>query len=406
MEPLLLKNQEVLITIKRIGINGEGIGYYKKQAVFVDGVLPPEEVVVKITEANPSYSKGEAVRIKVKADKRVKPFCKHYKECGGCQIQHIDYPEQLAFKEEMIVQAIDRYSGLDVKKIKFNKIIGMQHPRHYRNKAQMPVRNTSNGLTTGLYKKESNDLVDILDCPIQNTKINEVNREVLQILDKHEVFAFDSQTMRGLLRHIVTRVSNQTDEIQVTLVITIFNKALVNAAKEIINIPGVESVAISKNRDVKNISIFGEEVEILQGKDYITEGIGDIKYDLKPAAFYQLNPEQAIKLYSEVKSHLDFEKDRVIVDAYTGSGAISIYLAKNVDKVIGIDINKESIYSARHNKKINNLENVEFEIGEVKDVLSNLYKQGLNPDVIIIDPPRSGIDDDTINVLTKKVVNK
>ena len=181
MEPLLLKNQEVLITIKRIGINGEGIGYYKKQAVFVDGVLPPEEVVVKITEANPSYSKGEAVRITVKADKRVKPFCKHYKECGGCQIQHIDYPEQLAFKEEMIVQAIDRYSGLDVKKIKFNKIIGMQHPRHYRNKAQMPVRNTSNGLTTGLYKKESNDLVDILDCPIQNTKINEVNREVLQI---------------------------------------------------------------------------------------------------------------------------------------------------------------------------------------------------------------------------------
>lgn len=406
MEPLLVKDQEVLITIKRIGINGEGIGYYKRQAVFVDGVLPPEEVVVKITEVQEKYSKGEAVRVKIKAAKRVKPFCRHYPECGGCQLQHISYDEQLEFKTEMIRQTIDRYTDLDVNKLKFNKIIGMNNPRYYRYKAQMPVRNTPTGLTTGLYKKETNDLVDVIDCPVQNERINSVNREVLEILDTHEVNAFDSTTMRGLLRYLVTRVSHATDQLQVTLVITIFNKALVNAAKDIIKIPGVESVGISKNRDIKNVGIFGDEVEILEGSPSILEGIGEIKYDLKPKAFYQLNPEQTIKLYKEVKSHLDFEKDRVIVDAYTGSGAISVYLAPYVDKVFGIDINKESIYSARHNKKINKLTNVEFEIGEVKTVLPELYRRKINPDVIIIDPPRSGIDFDTLNILNRKVVNK
>lgn len=406
MEALLKKNQEVLLTIKRIGINGEGIGYYKRQAVFIDGVLPPEEVVVKITEVNKTYCKGEVVRFNIKAKKRVKPFCRHYNECGGCQIQHIDYEEQLSFKSEMLNQAFDRYSGLDVNKITFNEIIGMNNPKYYRFKAQMPVRNSKNGMVTGLYKKETNDLVDVLDCPVQSERINEVNRKILSILDDHEVFAFDSTTMRGLVRYIVTRVSHATDQIQVTLVITIFNRALVNAAKEIIRITGVESVGISKNRDVKNVGIFGEEVEILEGKPSITEGIGQIKFDLKPKAFYQLNPEQAIKLYKEVKSHLDFEKDKVIVDAYTGSGAISIYLAQSAKRIYGIDINKESIYSARHNKKINKLDNVDFEIGEVKDVLPMLYNRGVDPDVIIIDPPRSGIDKDTLDVLTRKVVDK
>ena len=174
MEPLLMIDQEVLITIKRLGINGEGIGYYKKQAVFIDGVFPPEQVVVKITEVYKGYSKGETVRIKVKAAKRVKPFCKHFGECGGCQIQHIDYEEQLALKEEMIIQTFDRYTNLDVNTIKFNKIIGMKNNKHYRAKAQMPVKNTEYGITTGLYKKESNDLVPIADCPIHQNPLDVV----------------------------------------------------------------------------------------------------------------------------------------------------------------------------------------------------------------------------------------
>ncbi|MCK5761831.1 MAG: 23S rRNA (uracil(1939)-C(5))-methyltransferase RlmD, partial [Candidatus Izimaplasma sp.] len=406
MEPLLEVNQEVLITIKRLGINGEGIGFYKRQAVFVDGVFPPEQVVVRITEVQKSYTKAEVVRIKVKAAKRVKPFCKHYDTCGGCQIQHIDYQEQLFLKEEMLIQAFDRYTNLDINTIKFNSMIGMNNTKHYRSKAQMPVENTKYGLTTGLYEKESNKLVPIVDCPIQDDNINRVNQRILEICDKFEIYAFDPLTMRGLVRYVVVRTSNFNDELQVTLVITIFNKALKEAAKEIIQIPGVVSVGISKNRDVKNIEIFGNEVEILEGKDSITEGIGDIRYHLKAKSFYQLNPQQAIKLYAEVKKHLDFSVDKVIVDAYSGSGAISMYLAPYAKKIVGIDISKESTYSARHNMKLNKFNNLTFELGEVKDVLSDYYNTGFNPDVIIFDPPRSGLDPKTIDLLVRKPVKK
>jgi len=406
MEPILKKNQEILLTIKRLGINGEGIGYYKKQAVFVPGVLPPEEAIVKITEVNNNFSRGEVVRIRIKAKKRVKPFCKHYGECGGCQIQHIDYEEQLALKEEMLSQTIERYSGLDISKIKFNDMVGMNNPRYYRHKSQMPVQNTKYGLTAGLYKLNSNDLVPITECPIHAENINLVNQKILDICDKHEIFAFDPKTMRGLLRNIVVRESHFNGEMQVTLVITIYNKVLHNAAAEILKIPGIVSVGISKNKDASSVEVFGTDVEILAGKNAITEGIGDIKYDLKPKAFYQLNPSQAIKLYKEVKSYINFEEDKEIIDAYCGAGAISMYLAPHAEKVIGIDVSKESIYSALHNKKLNKLENVGFANGEVKDVLPKLYDKGYNPDVIIIDPPRSGIDPKTLDILTRKVVKK
>lgn len=406
MDVKVVKDQEMLITIRRLGINGEGIGFYKKLAIFVDGVFPPEQVVVRITEVNRGHAKGEAIRVKVKAEKRVKPFCAHFKECGGCQIQHIDYAEQLSLKEEMLMQTLDRYAGLDLSKTKFNRMIGMNKPTHYRYKSQMPVRNTKTGITTGLYKKESNDLVDIIECPVHSDSINRVNQRILEICDTHEIFAFDPTTMRGLLRYIVVRESNFNEDIQVTLVITIYNKALKEAAKDIIKIPGVKSVGISKNKDIQNHEIFGEEVEILEGENTIVEGIGDIRYALKPKAFYQLNPNQAIKLYSEVKSHLDFSTDRVIVDAYTGSGSISFYLAQYVDRVLGIDIAKESIYSAKHNLKLNKVDNIIFEEGAVNDVLREYYKNGFNPDVIIFDPPRSGLDNQTMDLLLTKKVKK
>lgn len=406
MEEILKKGQEVLITIKRVGINGEGIGYYKRLAVFVDGVLPPEEVVVKITDVKVGYCKGESVRVKVKSKNRVKAFCPHYATCGGCQIQHIAYPEQLNQKTEMLKQTLERYTSLDLNNVKMNPIIGMEDPTHYRNKAQMPVRNTSSGIMTGLYQKESNELVDILDCPVQNDAINKVNQGILDICDKYEINAFDSKTMRGLLRYIVTRVSSLNGDIQVTLVITIYNRALKDAAREIINLPGVKSVGISKNKDVKNIEIFGEEVEILEGSPTINEGIGDILYSLKPKAFYQLNPTQAVKLYEEVKRHLDFTVDKVIVDAYAGSGAISMYLAPFAEQIVGIDIAKESVYSGLHNIKINHFKNVEFELGSVKEVLIKKYKEGFKPDVIVFDPPRSGMDEETIDLLLKRPVKK
>ncbi|MFK5883152.1 MAG: 23S rRNA (uracil(1939)-C(5))-methyltransferase RlmD, partial [Candidatus Izemoplasma sp.] len=330
----------------------------------------------------------------------------YYGECGGCQIQHIIYKEQLRLKVEMLKQSILRYTSYDLKDIKFHDMIGMEKPMNYRNKSQMPVRNTEEGMISGLYKKGSNELVSIDNCPIQNEAINRVNKAVVKIMDKYEIFAFDPSTMRGMLRYIVTRVSEYSGEIQVTLVVTIYNRALQPAAKEILELSDVVSVAISKNRDAKNVEIFGEEVEVLEGKNTITEGIGNIRYDITPKAFYQLNPKQAEKLYQEVEKHLDFKTDKVIIDAYSGSGAVSMFLANKVEKVLGIDMSKESIYSALHNAKVNKFTNTQFEIGQVNEVLSKYMDKKFNPDVIIFDPPRSGIDYNTIDMLLSKTVKK
>lgn len=406
MDQLLEKNQKILLTIKRLGINGEGIGYYKKKAVFVPGVIPPEEVIVKITDVKEKFALGEVVKINIKAQKRVKPFCKNFGVCGGCQTMHIDYDEQLSLKQDMLAQTIERYAGIPQEKLSINDMVGMNNPKYYRHKAQLPVQNTATGLTTGLYKINSNDLVPVIDCPVHSEQINFVNRKVLEICDENEVFAFDPKTMRGLLRYVVIRESHNTGELQVTLVITIFNKVLHKVATQIAKIPNVVSVGISKNRDASNVEIFGEEVEILAGKNFITEGIGSTRYDLKPKAFYQLNPAQAMKLYNYVKNQIDFTKEQDIVDAYCGAGAISMLLAPHAHRVVGIDLSKESLYSALHNKKINKLENVNFFQGEVKDLLPKLYNKGFNPSTVIIDPPRSGIDSKTLDILNRKVVDK
>jgi 23S rRNA (uracil-5-)-methyltransferase RumA len=406
MEPLLQKNKTILLTIKRLGINGEGIGYYKRQAVFVKGLIPPEEAIVRITDVKPTYSIGEIVSIRIKAAKRAKPFCPHYQSCGGCQTQHIQYDEQLLLKEEMLKQTIERYAGITEKETTFLDIQGMDIPRHYRYKSQMPVANTKSGLTTGFYKPNTQELVPVSTCPIHSNKINTINQKVVEICEKHDIRAFDPSSMRGLLRYIVTRESYLTGEIQVTLVITIFNKALYDVAKEIMEIPGVIGVGISKNHDKKNNEIFGKEVEILEGSDYVKEGIGDIVYELKPKAFYQLNPKQAIVLYEYIKSLLDFNTDKVIIDAYSGAGAIALYLAPYATKVIGIDYSKESIYSALHNKKKNQFKNVDFIEGKTHLILPKIRKNGTNPDVLIIDPPRSGLDKDTVDHLIKNPIKK
>jgi 23S rRNA (uracil1939-C5)-methyltransferase len=406
METNLQKNQEVLITIKKIGINGEGIGYYKRQAVFVDGVFPPEEVVVKITSLHQGYAVGDVIRIKKKAFYRARAFCKHYDTCGGCQLQHIQYEEQLRLKEDLLKQAFERYTNIDLAKVKFLSYGPMIKSRHYRHKAQMPVRNTSEGLVTGLYKKGSNDLVDVLECPVQDQRINEVNQAVLELCDKYEIFAFDPKEMRGMLRYIVTRVSSLNGEIQVTLIVTIYNHALQKLAKDILEIPDVVSVAISKNHDAKNHEIFGETIELLAGKETITEGIGNTRYALNPKAFFQLNPEEAEKMYNYVKSLFDPKIDKKLVDIYTGSGSMALYFANAFETVYGIDMSEASIRSANNNKKINQSKNVEFVQGDAFTALKKIYSEGINFDVAVFDPPRTGLNDQLIDLLLRKPIKK
>lgn len=405
METKLKLNQEILLTIKRLGINGEGIGFYKRQAVFVDGVFPPEVCIVKITELNRGHAVGELVHIRKKAFYRTKPFCKHFGVCGGCQIQHIAYDEQLRLKEEMLKQSFERYTNLDLDQIKFRSYNPFVTPRNYRFKSQMPVRNTKTGLVTGLYKKGTNDLVEVLDCPVQDQDINRVNQRILELCDEFEIYAFDPKDMQGLLRYIVTRKSEATGEIQVTLVVTIYNHALKDLAKKAMTIPNVVSVGISKNHDAKNHEIFGDSYEILEGKPFITEKMGHLRYELNPKAFYQLNPKEAQMMYGYI-SEL-FEKDEEsLLDLYTGSGAMALFYAKQFKNVVGIDQNKASIVSANQNKKANDIKHARFIEGDAYTELQKLFDQKEHFDVAVFDPPRSGLDNKLMDLLLRHPLKK
>ncbi|MGM0435763.1 MAG: 23S rRNA (uracil(1939)-C(5))-methyltransferase RlmD [Bacillota bacterium] len=406
MESPLELNQEVLITIKKIGINGEGIGYYKRQAVFVEGTIPPEEVVIRISDIKDRHAIGELIRVKKKSFYRTRPFCKHYDVCGGCQLQHVKYEEQQRLKEDLLRQSFERYTKLDMGSVDFLPFNPIARPQRYRQKAQMPVRNTEDGLKTGLYRRNSHKLVDVLDCPVQDQRINRVNQEVLKICDKHKLYAFDPAKMRGLLRYLVTRRSEATGEMQVTLVITIFNKALKSAAKEIMALENVVSVAISKNHDAKNPHIFGDTYEILEGKESIPEKMGDITYWLNPKAFFQLNPTEAQSMYEYVRTLFDFSKEKSMVDLYTGSGGMALYFADKFKHVSGIDSSSDSILSATRNRDYNKLSNVDFYEGDAHDVLQKLNKEGKKFDVAVFDPSRTGLSSSMIRHLLKHPMKK
>ncbi len=405
METQLKLNQEILLTIKRMGINGEGIGFYKRQAVFVDGAFPPEVVIVRITELNRGHAIGELMHIRTKAFYRRKPFCKHFGVCGGCQIQHIAYDEQLRLKEEMLKQSFERYTSIDLEQVKFRPFNPFVNPRSYRFKSQMPVQNTKSGLVTGLYKKGTNDLVEVLDCPVQDDDINRVNQRILELCDEFEIYAFEPKDMQGLLRHIVTRKSEATGEIQVTLVVTIYNHALKDLAKKAMDIPSVVSVGISKNHDVKNHEVFGESYEILEGKPFITEKMGHLRYELNPKAFYQLNPKEAQIMYGYISELFD-PSEESLLDLYTGSGVMALFYAQQFKKVVGIDSNRSSIVSAKQNKKINEIKHVDFIEGDAYTELQKLFDQNETFDVAVFDPPRSGLDQKLMDLLLRHPMKK
>jgi len=397
METQLSLGQEVLITIKTIGIDGEGIGFYKRQAVFVDGVIPPEEVVVRIVDLKKGYAVGEALHIKKKAYYRRKPFCRHYGVCGGCQLQHVAYDEQLRLKKELLEQTFRRYIGKDFD-IDIEQFEPARFIRHYRYKAQMPVKNIKEGVVTGLYKKDSQTLIPILDCPVHHPKINETNRGVIDILRRHDIRAFDSVRMRGMLRYLVTRVGRSKGEIQVTLVVTIFNKALKKAAQDILALPDVVSVAISKNHDVKNREVFGKTYEVLAGKETIEEHIGDMLFALNPKAFFQLNPHEAERMYAYIQKKLP--RVGSMLDLYTGSGAMALYFSRGVEKMHGVDNDEASIKSAMENQRINGVGHVSFSQSKTADYLKSL--KPADYDCVIFDPPRKGLDKQTIDQLLNK----
>lgn len=394
-------NEIILITIKRLGINGEGIGFYKKQTIFVNDALPGEIVEVKIIEAKDKYAIGEITKFKKKSNKRVEPKCPYYDKCGGCQLQHLSYEAQLEEKQNIVIESFSRYYDGNINKIIFKDTIGSKNQYRYRNKSSLPCRHDGEKVVVGMYANNTNHLVYINDCLIENEVIKKTREYILNFLSSNNIDVYNPITKTGTLRYLVIRCFSEND-VQVTFVLYKEDKKLIRVLEKL----KLNSIYYSINSDPKSIEIFGEKLIKIKGLDAIEGKLGCLNFKISPKAFFQLNTEQTIVLYDEIKKACSLTGKEKVLDCYCGIGSIGMYLAKNAEEVRGIDVNEEGIKDAKQFANINNIDNIKFYNGNILPHLDQFEKEGFIPDIVVVDPPRKGLDLKLINYFQKKKIKR
>ncbi|HCJ08643.1 MAG TPA: 23S rRNA (uracil(1939)-C(5))-methyltransferase RlmD [Lachnospiraceae bacterium] len=455
----LEKNQEYEITIEDIGNEGEGIGHIDGMAVFVKDAVPGDVARIKIIKAKKNYAYGRLMEILTPSADRVEPICPHARQCGGCSIMQLRYEKQLEWKQSKVLNCLKRIGGIADVESNMEPIIGMgsvclsksgdnlcteadgqennnmlgdekirgvkeSFPAiRYRNKAQFPVRKDKDGHTViGFYAGRTHHVIDTDICYLQAPVNDEIIRRFRSFMDEYRVEPYEEEHHSGLVRHILTRVGKKTGEIMVCVIINgteligqIPSKnggKYANVEQELVDclkdIPGMTSISLNVNQDKTN-RILGTRCRTIWGKDTITDYIGNVKYQINPLSFYQVNPEQTEKLYRKALEYADLHGDETVWDLYCGIGTISLFLAQKAKKVMGVEIIPEAIDDARKNAKMNGFDNVEFFVGKAEEVLPEQYKKhGVYADVIVVDPPRKGCDevalDTMITMAPKKIV--
>jgi 23S rRNA (uracil-5-)-methyltransferase RumA len=394
--------QEVTLTIRRLGINGEGVGYFKKQVVFVDGALPGEVVIAKVERVDPKYATAKIKKIRTKSPDRVQPPCSLYDKCGGCQLQHLSYEGQLREKKDQVIQSFERYTSYTAATLPIRETIGMEDPWSYRNKGQLQVGKAGDEVIAGLYEQGTHNLIDLTECAVQHPKTNEVIHTTKEIIKELEIPIYNERKRTGVIRTIVTRIGFETGQLQLVLVT---NTPTIPKLRELLleirhRLPEVKSIVHNLN-SAKTSTIFGEETNLLWGEERIEESLGDLSFSLSPRAFFQLNPKQTVKLYNKVKEYAGLSGQEIVVDAYCGVGTIGLWLAKDAKEIRGMDIIPEAIIDARENAQRSRVTNAIFEIGKAEVWLPKWVNEGYAPDVVIVDPPRTGCDPKLLETIIK-----
>lgn len=395
------KNKEYIVEIIDNGFQGEGIAKIDNFTIFIPNAIKGEKIKILIVKVLSSHAFGKIIEILEKTENRTEVDCKTYKRCGGCNLRHIKYEETLKMKQNAVQSLINKTLKNEVKAL---NVIGMEKPYHYRNKVQYPLGVDKEGKKQiGIFANRTHEIIPMEKCFIQDERSEKIAKFIYEFIVRNNISVYDEKTKKGLFRHIVIKVGKKTNEIMCILVINEKNfkeeKQLVNELKE--KFPQIKTIV--KNINMKNTNVvLGTENINLYGNGYITDILGEFTFNISPLSFYQINPVQAEKLYNIGVKQAKISKEDIVFDLYCGIGTISLFMAKYAKKVYGVEIVEQAIEDAKENAKINNVNNVEFIAGDAEIVLDDLINnKNIIPDVVMVDPPRKGLDNKSIENIIK-----
>ena len=409
------KDDCVTLHIEDIGTGGEGIGKVDGFTFFVKDAIVGDVIEAKIMKLKKNYGYARLMKVLTPSKDRVEPKCPVARQCGGCQIQEMRYEAQLAFKQKMVQNNLERIGGLS--DFEMYPVIGMETPYAYRNKAQFPVGEDKDGnIVIGFYAGRTHHIVEQTDCCIGAPENGEVLRKVKAYMQKNQIRPYNEEHHSGIVRHILIRTGYHTKEIMVCLIVNAAKASCLKNAEQLTEslreMDGMTSVMVNFNTEKTNV-ILGKKSEVLWGQPYIEDFIGDVKYQISPQSFFQVNPMQTEKLYAKALEYAGLTGNETVWDLYCGIGTISLFLAKNARKVYGVEIVPQAIEDARNNAKRNGIDNAEFFVGKAEEVVPAFYEKALKqaqdseagksirPDVVVVDPPRKGCEEVLLETIVK-----
>ena len=392
----MLKKNDV-IEVEIVDLSHEGAGVAKAQGLvfFVENALPGELIRMRVLKVNKKIGFGKVEEFLRTSDQRNENLDMAYLRTGIADLGHLSYPAQLDFKRKQVKDSLYKIAGLS--DVEVPPTLGMEHPLGYRNKAQVPVRRVNGQLETGFFRKNSHDLLPIEDFYIQDPIIDQVILFTRDLLRRFDLKPYDEQEKTGLIRNLVVRRGHYSGEIMVILVTTRPKIFRVEQLMECLTeaFPAIKSIMQNINDQPGN-AIFGKDWRTLYGQNYITDQMLGNDFQIAAPAFYQVNTEMAEKLYQTAIDFSELTADDVVLDAYSGIGTIGLSVAKHVKQVYGVEVIPEAVENSRKNAAINGITNASYVCASAEEAIQNWLKEGIQADVILVDPPRKGLTESFI----------
>lgn len=399
------KNQMIQVEITDMGTEGEGIGKIDGYTFFIKDAVIGDLVEAKLMKVKKNYAYARLEKVVSPSSFRVEPKCQFARSCGGCQLQAMNYREQLSFKNRKVKNNMMRIGGFSEEQLDFvmEEPVGMEEPFYYRNKAQFPFGYDKEGnIITGFYAGRTHSIIANTDCALGVKENQEILEIILEFMRKEHVSAYREETGEGLIRHVLIRKGFSTGQIMVCLVIN-GNKipAVDKLIEKLGQISGMTSISMSINKERTNV-IMGTDIRLLWGKERIEDTIGELVFTISPLSFFQVNPVQTERIYKQALEYADLQGSETVWDLYCGIGTISLFLAQRAKQVYGVEVIPQAIEDAVENAARNGIRNAQFFVGKVEEVLPQKYEQeGIYADVIVVDPPRKGCDEECLKTMVQ-----